>query len=376
MRQFCLALSCILLSPNIYAATQYQVTELAPTASYTDSFARSINNLGQIAGSSYSYAEVLNQYYYNSQATVWTLNSQTGITTAALTTSDANAINNAGQVAGTVSSDPYGHGVLLMDNPSPVTATVWSNGTSQSLNSLGGTQSSALDINDNGQVVGISKDSQGTRFATLWQNGSASALSTPAQRNSSAFAINSNGVVVGTVDNGEYSFTTQAVVWNNNVLSYLNSSGQSQAFDINDSNQIVGWSNNLPGGRQYATLWDNGVATDLSIVDSFASFANAINNQGTIVGSYITNGFIEEFAVLWENGQATKLANLLTNGDGISLYSADGINDQGWIVANGINSNGERRSFLLTPVPEPTNAALLLAGLLMVAIRKRNASPK
>jgi probable HAF family extracellular repeat protein len=376
MRQFCLALSCILLSPNIYAATQYRVTELAPTASYTDSYASSINNLGQIAGSSYSYAVVTNQYYYNSQATVWTLNSQTGITTAALTTSDANAINNAGHVAGSVSSAPSGYGVLLMDNPSPVTATVWSNGTSHSLNSLGGTQSSATDINDNGQVVGISKDSQGTRIATLWENGGASALSTPAQRNSSAFAINSNGVIVGTVDNGEYTGTSQAVVWNNNVLSYLNTSGLSQAFDINDSNQIVGWSDNLPGGRQYATLWDNGVATDLSILDSYASFANAINNHGAIVGSYITNGIIEEFAVLWENGQATKLADLLTNGDGISLYSADGINDQGWIVANGINSNGERRSFLLMPVPEPANEALLLAGLIIVAIRKRNASLK
>jgi probable HAF family extracellular repeat protein len=369
MRQLYLALGCILMSPSLYAATQYRVTELAPTAGFAESYASSINNLGQIAGSSTSYTIAANKYYINSQATLWTQNSQTVITTAPMTTSYAFAINNAGQVAGDVYNTRSKNGVLLIDNPNPVTATVWNNGSATYLSSLGGTQSSALALNDQGQVVGVSADGQSRKIATLWENGTVTALTTPELLNSVASAINNNGMIAGEVSGGDYTFTTQAVVWNNNVLTYLSIGGQSQAFDINNDNQIVGWSNNQASGRQYASLWENGVETNLSVVDSFASYAYAINNHGSIVGSYISNGIGEEFAAIWENGNATKLENLLINGNGISLYTANDINDQGWIVANGVNSNGEYRSFLLMPVPEPENQALFLVGLTVIGIR-------
>jgi hypothetical protein len=45
-----------------------------------------------------------------------------------------------------------------------------------------------------------------------------------------------------------------------------------------------------------------------------------------------------------------------------SLHAYD-INDLGQIVGVGINPQGDLRGFLLTPVPEPTQLVLFIAGL-------------
>lgn len=364
MRQLYFAVAFIFLSPSVQAAPQYRITELNPANGFEDSYASSINDSGQVAGASTTHSFIQNNSYIKSQATIWTLSGTTTMSTAANAGTNAIAINNSGHIAGFNAKNATPDGYLLTDNPHPINATLWSNNTTTTLSSLGGNQSIANDINDNDQIVGWSKTSQSLQVATVWDNGNANALSTPGQANSEAFAINNNGIIVGQIGGGGTAFDVQAVSWTNKTLTYLDTIGHSQAFDINDSNQIVGWSQHF-GSGQYATLWENGNATDLSIAGGYASWAYGINNHGAIVGSYITGDTFKEYAVLWENGNAVNLASLLVNGTGISLYTADDINNQGWIIANGINSNGERRSFLLTPVPEPSSLALLLVGLVV-----------
>ncbi|WP_029148747.1 HAF repeat-containing PEP-CTERM protein [Methylophilus sp. 5] len=370
MRQLCFLLGYTLFSPSIYAAPQYLVTELTPQNGFMESYASSINDKGQIAGNSSTYVSVQNQLYLKSQATIWSLNSKTTLDTPLKTVTLASSINDDGQVAGTTFHAPSRYGVPIPNTPHASNATLWDNGMTTTLASLGGTQSGVNNLNNSGQLVGWSQNGQSRQIATLWQNGNVTALSTPEQSISEAYAINNNGVIVGQIGGGG-TFNVQAAAWNNNTLTYLNASGNSQAFDINDNNQIVGWSD-ATYSRQFATLWDNGVATELGTLGGYASFAYAINNHGAIVGSYISNDF-GELAVLWEDGNPMKLQDLLVNQNGISLYTADDINNQGWIVANGMNSSGEFRSFLLMPVPEPSNIALLLTGLVtaVIALRKR-----
>ena len=142
----------------------------------------------------------------------------------------------------------------------------------------------------------------------------------------------------------------------------------SQAFAINDAGWAVGWSTSADL-QQHATLWADGEAIDLGILGGHASYAYGINNLGQVVGSYISSpqdGFAE-FAILWENGNAINLNSLIGDSMGVTLISANGINDQGWIIAQGEDSHGYLGYYLLAPVPEPSTYALLLAGLGLIA---------
>ena len=115
--------------------------------------AYAINNAGQVAG------EVNNQAVLWQNGITWNLGYLPGYTS-----SHAFGINDAGAVVGW--SD-FGH----------PEAFVWINGVMTDLGNLsGGTSGVAWDINDAGQIVGWSFRS-GIQNATLWENGTAQSLS-------------------------------------------------------------------------------------------------------------------------------------------------------------------------------------------------------
>jgi probable HAF family extracellular repeat protein len=105
--------------------------------------------------------------------------------------------------------------------------------------------------------------------------------------------------------------------------------------------------------------------------------AHAINAAGTVVGysSFAGGGFSHAFVAV--DGNLVDL-NTVTDGIGIQvLMDAVGINDAGQIVANSCNDFGFCAPVLLTPVPEPAAALLLLAGIpvLLCWARTRSACP-
>ena len=139
-------------------------------------------------------------------------------------------------------------------------------------------------------------------------------------KSSTARANNNFGTVVGLTS---FSGFNSAIMVKNGEVTYLDPN--EDGFDsrlINDSDQVAGTSHHNQKYFQ-ATLWENGILTNLEPGVEDYSWASAINNAGQVVG-FRGLGSSRE-AILWQNGTSI----LLMNGNYIS---ANGINDQGQIV--------------------------------------------
>lgn len=209
-----------------------------------------------------------------------------------------------------------------------------------------------LDINDAGYAVG-----KKSRYGLI---GSAAFLITPpyaAVQDASAVtflptpyggaaaAINNQNLIAGTSGEntslGDYS---HAFLFNANdgsltdLGTLLNANGEyglrSSAADINDHNQVVGASSILSSGTSlsgtadyHAFIWENGVMSDLNDqipVDSgwILIAANAINEQGDIVGTGLLNGEKHGY-VLTVNSVSPPITTPPENQPPVAIANAD-----------------------------------------------------
>jgi len=76
------------------------------------------------------------------------------------------------------------------------------------------------------------------------------------------------------------SATASATSYDLQVLNSLSGTGDSHAYALNDSGQVVGQSYNSATGAQESVIWNNGTATALGV----DGIARGINNSGTVVG--------------------------------------------------------------------------------------------
>lgn len=286
-----------------------------------------VNDEGVVAGYEGTYPDY--------HAVVWTNGTTTALDTPENTIrSAASAINNLGQMVGSVT--------VRVESGERSEAALWgADGSYTLLGFLGnGTFSSALDINDLGQVVGVASPVGGTYTAVLWEDNQPEALPVPAAppcppggcgfstTTSFANAINNQGEIAGTIS---YPFQPQnAALWRPDaapvLLPPLSAGRGAGAFDINNAGEIVGNGTLSPGPPFHPIAWIDGKPTDLGTLGGWGGAA-AINSEGLIVGSLTDTGGVQH-AYVWEGLVGTPLPLLPGDVEG----QTGGINASGQII--------------------------------------------
>ncbi|MCL4196922.1 MAG: hypothetical protein KJZ69_05460 [Phycisphaerales bacterium] len=247
-------------------------------------------------------------------------------------------ISSSGNVVGFAAIDQVEfHGVLW-----PSTGNIIDLGT------LGGDSSSAVVINDIGEIAGWSNFEPGgsvfVRHAVIWRGMEMIDLGTLGGESSFANGMNNVGQVVGQSEIEWGRFNGRAFLWESGVMQELPrlcecSDSSYGANDINDAGEIVG-TNPSPVGP-IAVLWVNGKVFDLGSLSGNGSQAHAINEQGVIVGySVAANG--QGHAVKWVDRQIIDIHSPLI----IPPSFARDINNVGQIVGDAV---GYTRGFILNP---------------------------
>jgi probable HAF family extracellular repeat protein len=265
------------------------------------STANAVNSAGQVVGQSETAASTVGNNVYH--AFLWQNSKMTDLGTLGGAYSSALDINDQGTIVG----------VAYTANGEP-RAVRWLNLKIEDLGTLGGDWSEAWAVNGAGTIVGRSATTNNEAVhAFLWQNGVMVDLGTLGG-SSEAYDINDAGQVVGLsfVYKDNIPEIVHAVLWDKGSLIDLGTLGGSwsRATAINNAGQIVGASGTATGQPQ-AFLFDNGSLAPLPNIDNATgSFAWSINGTGQIAGSATLNVstcYTEKHVVLWQNSTATDL---------------------------------------------------------------------
>lgn len=150
----------------------------------------------------------------------------------------ARDINNSGQVVGSFSVDITNY---------TYEAFLWQDGAATELGTLGDTNSEAYAINDVGQVVGRAQTTNGDFHAFFWTDGGLQDLGTlDGYTTSVAYGINNKGRVVGkatTSGGSSHAFVrlNKGIRDLNNLIRANSGWELIEARDINNNGRIVGY---------------------------------------------------------------------------------------------------------------------------------------
>jgi probable HAF family extracellular repeat protein len=254
---------------------QNGVTTRLGTLGGRQSWGSDINDLGQVVGYSETPPGKIRAFR-------WVSGTMRRLATLGGSANRAFAINNRGHVVG----QSQLRGDIKGPNGAPIVhAFLLKTGVGMTdLGTLGGSNSSALDINDAGQVVGWSETTTGARHPFLWQNGVMKDLLPPGSANSTgtAIAITQFGVVVG--ERNSRAFRYAGGVMRNLPLG---TTRPSAATGIR-AGRIVGSLTTPTGQRGFVLA--GGQVTLLPLLhpeedEEEDNAARAINGAGVIVGS-------------------------------------------------------------------------------------------
>jgi probable HAF family extracellular repeat protein len=217
--------------------------------------------------------------------------------------SRAYGINDNGDVVGTA----------LSSNSSSTLPFIWDKQTGiQAIEQLSGSFANAYGINNDKQVVGVSGSSCGFK----WDNGVITSLGSVGPWGYKPINIGNNGVVVGSSFN---SFGDErATFWNteNVKTDFISESYRARANAINDQGQIIGW---VWTDDWHAFVWDNEHGLKIFSSIGLQNLGYDINNKGQIVGT-------DYGAVLWELDKRISIGN----------FTPYAINDLSEVAGSGV----------------------------------------
>ncbi|TXT30504.1 MAG: PEP motif anchor domain-containing protein [Rhodocyclaceae bacterium] len=388
---------------------------------YQSSFIRSLNDAGQVAGSSERY----NGSTYTGSAAWFYTGSTTqaiGLTGAGYTNvstgyqfSTVSTLNAAGQVAGASQrfsgSTSTGQSAWLYNGGT--TQAVGLTGTGYTNTSNGYQFSEVRALNASGQVAGTSQRFSGStsmgQSAWLANGGTTQVIGlsgagytrNDGYENNWIASLNAAGQVLGgasRVQNGSIFLLGNAAWFSNGVTTseigltgaaYARNDGyqHNQGSFLNEAGQVAGYAYRYNGSTiagQSAWFYDDDLnqTFDLTFSLSSGGYANSsvnyLGNDGLVIGSFVKYSgatYLGNRAFAWtvQDGMV-ELGSLVDGGlstDWSYLASAYRANGAGKIVGTGVLAQGGQGVFLLTPVPEPESYAMLLAGLGLISLVAR-----
>jgi probable HAF family extracellular repeat protein len=357
-----LLLSAFAIPLSAQAAPQYgALTVLAGPGSV----ATGINNAGQVVGQFLTSGNEQHAFVHSGTALA-------DLGTLGGPSSYARGINDAGQVVG------------VSDTGTDATrAFLYSGGAMRDLGTLGGVHSYAAAINNAGKVVGGASTADTFEGilpnAFVYSGGAMQNLGTfPAGDSSNALGLNNVGQIVGnsaisTDDPPEHPF--HAFLYSGGVMTDLGTLGGifSSAAAINDRGQVVGYASTPEFRVDHAFLYSSGVMMDLGTLGGGTfSEANDINNLGQVVGW--SDSTFGSHAFLYQgSGQLVDLNGLIDPASGWTLTGAGGINEHQQIAVTGCKADQcyALRLDMAAAVPESQTYGMLLAGLGLLGVMAR-----
>jgi uncharacterized membrane protein len=228
-------------------------------------------------------------------------------------------------------------------------AYIWFRDKMVDLAPVAGSWSSAVSINDDGDVAGNYSRLMSMPYGLLWtaKGHNAIALSADVMN---VYGISKRNSVVGTVVLGKNFGASRAFLWRAGRLSMLpvpREASSSIATAINANNVVVGYIE--IDGRNRPCVWTLGKSLTYKALSPSRGEALAVNNENEIVGDVDNRSDALDHATLWRNGKATDLNSLLPAHDLWQLEVASGINNKGEVVGWG-KHNGINRGFLLSMI--------------------------
>ena len=351
--------------------------ELLPSQpDFVASQANGLNDLGQAVGTAQDTSGATFGVLWNADGSIVRLENLSTVTNIGA----AIDINNAGTIIGDVRNDGDINQAARWDT----------NGALSLLGQFGmGTYSSARGINEAGVIVGTGTVNGPTRqHAFTWTQDDGftdygSFFSSSDTVVGGFEGINNNNTFVGTSYFLGSPFKAISASETEPDFVELSPPGQFSAGianAVNDNGLIVGSQNPGSGGMLPAIFNGNGTATllgDLGLANSDGS-AEAVNNAGTIVGGI--SGFDDSnpfdpvllnAAFIYQDGTLYNLTDVVGDDLGFERFIQIGdINENGVAVGHGI-LNGVPQAFILRPVPEPaTLGSAAAAGLLLLRRRR------
>lgn len=236
------------------------------------SSATDINDLGDVVGQAVNSDGYAHAFLFTDEGGIEDLGTPNGLQSV------ANAINNRGVIVGSHETGPF----------TPGRAFRWTRaGGMQDLRTLpDGFSIEALNINNQGDIVGAADTPAGKRGVLWTKTGAIIALGTlPNSFFSSASAINERGEIVGSSTTS--SDFSRAVLWTPNGqivnLGVLPGDQESWAYGINNTGAVVGISVGIFGFRGFVWTRDRGMRA-LPTLGTDETFAYDINNAATAAG--------------------------------------------------------------------------------------------